>query len=175
MDVVMLLMKLFTFYVSPSTIDMVPASMFDTPQVALAFENHAEENAYIRHFEALSGVTLYMPLDTLLDIKGAPLDITADPWQDSLEYHYADLSVGVAGSSVIYIHVEPEQARQYGLSINETLLDPVNNNLQELLGKPDFVADDGDVYLRGNAALKIYRNMQTGIWEGIDLFDANLS
>lgn len=59
--------------------------------------------------------------------------------------------------------------------MNEEKLDPARNNFQELLGTPDFVAEDGDVYLRGSAALKIYRNPQTGEWEGIDLFDGNSS
>ncbi|MNO06347.1 hypothetical protein D3C81_2280880 [compost metagenome] len=51
----------------------------------------------------------------------------------------------------------------------------MNGNVGELLGTPDYVAEDGDVYIRGSAALKIYRNANSGEWDGIDLFDANAS
>ncbi|MFD1903988.1 hypothetical protein ACFSQ7_07750 [Paenibacillus rhizoplanae] len=36
-----------------------------------------------------------------------------------------------------------------------------------------FEAEDGDVYIRGDAAFKIYRHKESGEWDGLDLFDAN--
>ncbi|WP_151737415.1 hypothetical protein [Paenibacillus tengchongensis] len=144
------------------------------PGAVLAFEQSPaqEQKVYMSRFDSLAGVPLYTTEDELLQRKGLPLQIAPDPWQECLEYQYADMSAGICGGTVLYVHVDPAQAGQYGLTLNGVRLDPVQNNIHDLLGSPDFVAEDGDVYLRGNAALKIYRNPATGTWEGIDLFDA---
>ncbi|NJJ42265.1 hypothetical protein [Paenibacillus apii] len=145
-------------------------------QAVLAAHNAAQEtgdseNKFIRSFESLAGVSLYSSEEELTARKGQPLSIVPDPWQDSLEYRYADMSAGVSDGVVVYVHVSPQQARDYGLRLNGIRIDPVNDTLQETLGSPDFVAEDGDVYMRGSTALKIYRSQKTGQWDGIDLFD----
>jgi hypothetical protein len=177
MNVIILLFSLLSSYVAPSgQKEPVPAAFFSVqPQVVLAFEHTMAQSPYLNRFDTLAGVSLYMPAEELLQRKGTPLNIVSDPWQECLEYQYADMSAGICEGAVTYIHVTPAQATQYGLVLNDEALDPANNNKQELLGTPDFVAEDGDVYIRGNAALKIYRNSQSGEWDGIDLFDANAS
>lgn len=177
MNILVLLLSLLSPYLSPSPQkDVVPAALFTVqPQVVLAFEHSLGFNPYIQSFESLAGVSLYMPEEELLRVKGTPLAVTPDPWQECLEYQYADMSAGICNGIVLYVHVTPGQAGQFGLQLNGMEIDPARNNLRELLGSPDFAAEDGDVYLRGSKALKIYRNSQTGEWEGIDLFDGNSS
>ncbi|MBT2292492.1 hypothetical protein J7E73_25825 [Paenibacillus albidus] len=177
MTIVILLLSLLSPYFDASTQKepLPEAVIFTQPSVVLAYRDNVPSAAYLDSFESLAGVALYTTQEELVLTKGEPLRIAPDPWQECLEYQYADMSAGVCGGVVLYVHVTPSQALQYGLDLNGVKLDSARNNLHELLGSPDFVAEDGDVYMRGNMALKIYRNMQTGVWEGIDLFDGNSS
>ncbi|MEK5449906.1 hypothetical protein [Paenibacillus sp. FSL R7-0331] len=177
MNVIILLVSLLSSYLSPSVQrEYVPAAFFSMqPQVVLAFEHNLGLNPYISSFDSLAGAALFTSKEELLLSKGVPLSISPDPWQECLEYQYADLTAGICGGIVTYIHVNPAQAGTYGLILNGVSLNPADNTARELLGEPDFIADDGDVYIRGSAALKIYRNPFTGEWDGIDLFDANAS
>lgn len=178
MNVIILLLSLLSSYVAPSGQKelVVPAAFLSVqPELVPAFEHSAVLSPYISRFDSLAGASLYMSEEKLLLTKGTPLRIAPDPWQECLEYQYADMSAGLCNGSVAYIHVTPAQAAQYGLKLNDEALNPANNNVRELLGAPDFTAEDGDVYIRGRAALKIYRNSQSGEWAGIDLFDANAS
>ncbi|MNI88635.1 hypothetical protein D3C73_1459560 [compost metagenome] len=81
------------------------------------------------------------------------------------------MSAGIAAGMVSYIHVSPEQVSAYGLKLNGREIDPLRDTLKNTLGSPDFAAEDGDVYMRGHTALKVYVDRQTGQWRGIDLFD----
>lgn len=176
MNIIILLLSLLSPYVSPSPPnEMLSAAIPSTPPVMQAFEHVADYTPYISSFDSMEGVSLYMTESELLLTKGSPLRIVADPWQGCLEYQYEDMSAGLCQGEVLYIHVTPAQAEQYGLELNGMEIDPANHKLRELLGAADFAAEDGDVYLRGNAALKIYRNASTGEWDGIDLFDKNSS
>jgi hypothetical protein len=176
MKIVILLLSLLSPFITlPPQAETVPAASFTTLQqpVMLAFEHSLATDLYISSFDSLAEISLYMPEEALLQIKGIPLQIAEDPWVDCLEYQYADSSAGVCDGIVLYVHASPAQAEQFGLKLNGQELNPVTTSLQETLGTPDFEAEDGDVYIRGSAALKVYRNMDTGEWAGIDLFDEN--
>jgi hypothetical protein len=177
MNIIILLLGLLSPYFSATPQDVTAsAASFSVQQpVMLAFGHSLITTPYISSFDSLSGVSLYMPEEALLLAKGTPLHIANDPWQDCLEYQYADVSAGVCDGTVLYVHASPAQAAQFGLRLNDTDLNPATMNAQDMLGTPDFVAEDGDVYIRGSAALKIYRDTGTGEWTGIDLFDGNSS
>lgn len=177
MNIVLLLLSLLSPYLSPSPQkEEAQTALFPIESsIMLAFEHSVSFTPSFSSLDSLAGVSLYMSKEELLLTKGTPLDIAADPWQNCLEYKYADMSAGVCEGTVLYVHVTPSQAGTYGLRLNDEELEPVKNNFNELLGTPDFAAEDGDVYIRGSAALKVYRNSQTGEWDGIDLFDANSS
>ncbi|MGN7765150.1 hypothetical protein [Paenibacillus sp. 22594] len=177
MNVILLLLSLLSPYlsVSPQKESVPAAWLYPQSPVVLATQHHINANPSITAFDSLAGVPLYMPEEELMRVKGPPLAVTPDPWQGCEEYHYTDMSAGICDGAVLYVHVTPAEAGQYGLYLNGQQIDPQKNNLPELLGSPDFVAEDGDVYMRGSTALKIYRNSQTGEWNGIDLFDGNSS
>lgn len=143
--------------------------------LSLPDRSESASYAYIDDFRSMAGVPLYATEGELLGIKGSPLHMNAEPWQDCVEYQYPDLSAGVCGGSVQYIHVTPQQAQEKGLLLNGLRIDPFRHHIRDLLGSPDFIAEDGDVYMRGNVALKVYRTPGTGAWAGIDLFDGGLS
>lgn len=170
MNTIILLFSLLTTYFDASP-QMAPIStVIEQPKFALTFEHTFESRTSISSFDSLAGVALYSTEEELLMIKGTPLSIVNDPWQNVLEYQYADVSVGVGDGYVLYVHVSPSQAEQFGINISGVQIDSMNDNLQATLGKPYFIAEDGDVYMRGDHALKIYRNLAGG-FAGIDLFD----
>ncbi|WP_379162915.1 hypothetical protein [Paenibacillus sp. sgz5001063] len=177
MNVILLLLSLLSPYLSASPQkEAVPAAWLSPqPPVVLANQDSMNVSPYITEFDSLAGVSLYMPEEELLRVKGSPLAVTPDPWQGCEEYHYKDMSAGICEGAVLYVHVTPAEAVQYGLYLNGQRIEPQMNNLPDLLGSPDFAAEDGDVYMRGSTALKIYRNSQTGVWDGMDLFDGNSS
>lgn len=160
--------------VSLQEADSIP--VFIPPAMTvLSLLNTAGDVPYMDDFRSLAGVPLYATESELLKLKGNPLHIIPDPWQDCLEYQYPELSAGVCGSSVQYVHVTPLQAKMYGLVLNGFRIDPAVHHIRDLLGSANVYAEDGDVYLRGDIALKIYRKPGTGAWDGIDLFDGSLS
>ncbi|MEK3900877.1 MULTISPECIES: hypothetical protein [unclassified Paenibacillus] len=175
MKMVILLLSLLAPFISAppqgETVTPGPVTAAQLPAM-FAFGHSAVADPYISSFDSLSGISLYMTEEKLQQAKGTPQQIAEDPWAGCLEYQYADLSAGVCGGVVLYVHVSPAQAGQYGLSLNGLMLHPRTMNVQDMLGAPDFEAEDGDVYIRGEAALKIYRNMKNGEWDGLDLFDA---
>lgn len=177
MNLFILLLSLFSYYMSAPVVqaEIPPAAPYTSvqPPVLFAYGHHASADPYISSFDSLSGIRLYMTKEELVQAKGAPLQTVDDPMAGCLEYQYADVSAGVCGDVVLYVHASPSQAAEYGLILNGQPLNPQAMNVQEVLGAADFEAEDGDVYLRGNAALKIYRDLDTGAWDGLDLFDAN--
>ena len=176
MNVLILLLSLLTPYFDKPAPQVTPSAAFTRPASAvLAFEHSRTAAPQIDRFESLGNVPLYASEEELLEQKGIPLDIKEDPWQGCLEYQYEDLSAGVCEGTVLYVHVTPYQARQHGLSVNGIEWVPEKGNLQSLLGAPDFQAEDGDVYIRGNAAIKVYKDQDSGEWLGIDLFDGSSS
>jgi hypothetical protein len=180
MNMMILLLSLLSPYFNTPPTQMEPTSVVSfalQPSIALAFQHELSysSNAYINSFDSLAGVALYATKEELIQAKGVPLNIVNELWQDCLEYQYADMSAGVSDGVVLYIHVTPMQAQQHGLQLSGVEIDPGKSKLKELLGTPDFIAEDGDVYMRGSTALKIYRNLVTGEWDGIDLFDGNSS
>lgn len=177
MNVIILLLSLLTPYLDkPVQQEPLSAAALTRPASAmLAFQHTQTLTPYLSHFESMADVQLFTTEEELLEQKGLPLSIKNDPWQGCLEYQYEDMSAGICEGKVIYVHVTPYQAQLHGLSINGIELDPKQGNLQDLLGPPDFKAEDWDVYIRGDLALKIYRDQITGEWLGIDLFDGSSS
>ncbi|MFE4714058.1 hypothetical protein ACFRAM_24745 [Paenibacillus sp. NPDC056722] len=176
MNMIILLLSLLSpmLDASPQKPDSA-AVLAPQAQVVSSLLYATRPTSYLDSFDSLAGVSLDTTQEELLLIKGTPLHIAQDPWLDCLEYQYEDMSAGVYAGQVIYVHVAPHQARLYGLLINGVKIEPEKDVLREVLGTPYFMAEDGDVYMRGNIALKIYRNPATGTWDGIDLFDGNSS
>lgn len=176
MNLFILLLSLMSNYMSaPVQAEIPPAAPYTAvqPPAMFAYGHHTSADPYISSFDSLSGIRLYVTEEELVQTKGRPLQIADDPMAGCREYQYADVSAGVCGGAVLYIHASPSQAAEYGLIMNGQPLNPRTMNARDVLGTPDFQAEDGDVYLRGSTALKIYRNLDTGAWDGLDIFDAN--
>lgn len=121
-------------------------------------------------FETLNGISLN---DTKHDVwtkKGKPLQITRDRWTGCHEYHYEDAAVGICDGMVEYVHVEAAAGK---IMVNGVRIPLKAHDIERVLGKPQFVAEDGKVFIRGFHAIKVYSEPGSGTLQGVDFFDSS--
>lgn len=132
-----------------------------------AVASFPEQPSPMSQFKALNGISLDDREQDVLRKKGKPLRVTEDWLLRSTEYHYADSVVGIRDGYVDYVHVDPE-AKQ--VKINDRWL-PLNRDaLARELGGVQFAAEDGDVYIRGHKAIKVYTDPATGGLRAVEFF-----
>ncbi|MBE9915220.1 hypothetical protein G8C92_14400 [Paenibacillus donghaensis] len=123
----------------------------------------------LQHFDTMNGISLSdTPRDVLVK-KGKPLRITHDRWTGCNEYHYKDAVAGICDGMVDYVHI-PVSAEKMRINGNWVSLKP--SDVENVLGKPQFVSEDGSVFIRGFHAVKLYRDPNTGAVQGADFFDS---
>lgn len=69
---------------------------------------------------------------------------------------------------VDYVHVGAAAGK---MQINGSWIPLSKYQVADALGQPQFRAEDGDVYLRGHHAVKVYTDPETGRLAGVDFFD----
>lgn len=122
--------------------------------------------------ESMNDISLNDDLRAVVEKKGKPDAIAHDRYTRYTEYRYEDTTVGLLDDLVYYVHVDsaPEN-----IKINGVWVSLQEKSLLEVFGKPDFLAEDGDVYTRGPVALKVYRDPSSREIVGVDLFDDHVS
>lgn len=119
-------------------------------------------------FETLNGISLLDQTEDVIHTKGKPLQVNEVPFLECTDYEYADSTVGICDGWVNYVHIDPKvgtfRVNEMDITINE-------NQISEALGTPQFHAEDGEVYIRGDQAIKVYKDSSTGIIQGIDFFN----
>ncbi|MCA1294497.1 hypothetical protein LBW89_15850 [Paenibacillus sp. alder61] len=126
----------------------------------------------LEHFDSMGGVSLSDDVQLILSKKGEPERIEEDDFTGFTELHYGNLAIGLYEDLVYYVHTGPSPKN---ITLNGKVIPLQKPWLERYLGKPDFVAEDGDVYIRGHAALKLYKDADTGKITGADLFDDTVS
>lgn len=141
-----------------------------TPEVSLAVDRSEPVEA----FRSLNDISLDDGMHQMLYQKGQPIDIKEDPYLGCPEFNFQDVKVGFCENTgeIQYIHIDASQER---FKLNQEWIEMDLSSIQKELGEPYVIAEDGEVYLRGDEALKVYLKPGTDQIEGIDLFDANLS
>ncbi|MCG7380288.1 hypothetical protein MH215_25260 [Paenibacillus sp. ACRSA] len=141
-----------------------------TPEVNLAVDRSEPVEA----FRTLNDISLEDNMHQMLYHKGQPMDIKEDPYLGCPEFAFQDVKVGLCEDTgeIQYIHIDASQER---FKLNQQWIDMDIRSIQEVLGDPYVIAEDGEVYIRGDQALKVYLKSGTDQIEGIDLFDATLS
>ncbi|WP_410772265.1 hypothetical protein [Fontibacillus sp. BL9] len=119
-------------------------------------------------FESMGNITLYDDFKSVLAKKGEPDSIKKDPYTGYTECHYGTLTVGIYEDLVYYVHTGPYPKK---VTLNGISIPLQKVWLRHFFGEPDFVAEDGEVYIRGHAALKVYKDPASGKITGVDLFD----
>lgn len=131
------------------------------------------ELAYIQSEEAFSyetvnDVSLYDTEADLIASHGQPLRLQEDRLLGSTEYIYNDILVGINNGIVCYVRVNKDAAY---LKVNNDYMEMTPESIKEALGEPDFVADDGEVYIRDHHAIKVYLNPDNGKLQHVEFFD----
>ncbi len=135
---------------------------------AEAADDNGTMTRTIESFDSMGGITLYDDFKSVLLKKGEPDSIDKDPYTGYTECHYGSLTIGLYEDLVYYVHAGPSPKK---ISLNGMSIPLQEVWLRQYFGEPDFVAEDGDVYIRGTAALKIYKDPLSGDVTGVDLFD----
>ncbi|MFB5762980.1 hypothetical protein [Paenibacillus medicaginis] len=128
------------------------------------------KHSSMSRFITLNGISLDDREEDVLHKKGKPLQVTKDWLLRSTEYHYADAVVGIRYGYVDYVHVDPEVKR---VKINDRWLPLNRGTLAQELGRVQFAAEDGDVYIRGHKAIKVYTDPVSGELQAVEFFAEN--
>ncbi|MCM3207592.1 hypothetical protein M3637_24455 [Paenibacillus illinoisensis] len=141
----------------------------EVPEITLA----ADRSGPVRHFQTLNGISLDDSKGHIISEKGQPLHKKADPYLGCPEYEFNDVKVGLCEDTgeIQYIHIDGAEER---LKLNQQWIDMNVESIRQVLGEPYVVAEDGEVYLRGNQAIKVYIKPGTGQIDGVDLFEDHL-
>lgn len=142
----------------------------ETPEIILA----ADRSGPVQHFRTLNDISLDDSIDDILANKGQPIHKEHDPYLGCPEYQFKDVTVGLCEDTgvVNYVHIDASEKR---LKLNQEWIDMNIEAIRDVLGKPYYVAEDGEVFLRGSQALKVYMKPGSNYIEGIDLFDESVS
>lgn len=119
--------------------------------------------------ERVNGVSVQDDLKTVYEIKGAPLAVEEDKWLPGLRvFVYEDCRVGLYEQFVQYVMVPAKDGGRIEVDGKRLRLDA--GKLREALGEPQFMAEDGIVYRRGSAVLKLFIDPETGRLESVHYF-----
>ncbi|MDO3681571.1 hypothetical protein [Paenibacillus ehimensis] len=110
--------------------------------------------------ERVNGIAVTDDLKTLYEMKGRPNAEETDPlFKDERILVYDDCRIGLYDQFVQYVMV-PVQAGT--IEIDGKKLEMNADALRQTLGTPDWVGEDGIVYKRGQRALKLFLDEDTG-------------
>lgn len=112
----------------------------------------------ITAFNHVAGVSLYDTQETIVMKLGQPEKIEQDEiWSELNIYSYPSVRVAFYGEQVQYVDVP---AAEY-ITINDTPVPMTEEGLKACLGQPDFTAEDGIVFVREEAVLKLFIDEST--------------
>jgi hypothetical protein len=90
--------------------------------------------------------------------KGRPLVIKNDPQlKDIVIYSYKEQDVAFRDGALLYVSI-PSDSGTFDVDGNTVSM--VLSDIENVLGIPDFLAEDGWVYIRREGALKLYFDEQ---------------
>ena len=144
------------------------------PQVTEVVTVADERSGQFESFRTLNGISLDHGLVDVMARKGQPLKRLDDPYLGCPEFDFEDARIGVCQDEDViqYIHVEGRMKR---FMLNQQLIDMDIDSIRNALGQPYSTAQDGEVFVRGERALKVYMAPGTERILGIDLFDESVT
>ncbi|MHA0857880.1 hypothetical protein [Paenibacillus sp. CMAA1364] len=119
-------------------------------------------------FETVNGISLQDQIQDVLTKKGEPLNIEEIPILGCTEYEYKDATIGICDDWVSYVHIENDAGT---FIVNGQHIEISESGIAEALGASEFIADDGEVFIRGEQAIKVFSDSKTGKIEFIEFFD----
>ncbi|MCM3130405.1 hypothetical protein ACFQ3J_23120 [Paenibacillus provencensis] len=119
-------------------------------------------------FDTVNDISLYDTAEDLVDKCGQPVNIEHNRLLGSEEYIYGDMRVGINNGIVHYVQVDKNASY---LKVNNEYMEMNPSSIRATLGEPDFVAQDGEVYVRDHHAVKVYMNPDNGRLQHVEFFD----
>ncbi|MBR2563386.1 MAG: hypothetical protein IKE29_02025 [Paenibacillus sp.] len=156
---------------TPAAHDMQWTVMEEQMPVMKLATDHPET---FEQFRTLNGVSLESGKHELFNKMGEPLDIKEDPYLGCPEYQFQNVHVGVCEDTDIIQYVHVDGSHDY-LNLNGESIPMHIEPIHQALGEPYYVAEDGEVYIRGSYAIKVYMRPGSSEIEGVDLFDATVT
>ncbi|GIP45214.1 hypothetical protein J45TS6_36730 [Paenibacillus sp. J45TS6] len=104
-------------------------------------------------FKTVNDISLQDTKSEVLSKKGYPEQTKEDLILGSREYIYDDVTIGIIDGTVSYIQVKKDATY---LKVNDVYMELTPRSIKHTLGEPDFIAEDGDVYIKGHQAVKVY-------------------
>jgi hypothetical protein len=140
--------------------------------IIMANSDHKGSTTDTVTLDTINGISLYHSRSEIVELLGIPQDINKDEWvPDMEEYRYTDLLIGFIGEEVQYIGIPT--------GVNEFEVDGLNmernvDSIQSALGEPDFIADDGIVFVSGEACLKVFLSTEDArVIDAIHIYSLN--
>jgi hypothetical protein len=117
--------------------------------------------------DTVCGISLYDSRDDVVAKLGQPSVIDKDEFFADLEvYRYEGLRVAFAGDFIQYVDIDPT----HGLDIDGKPVEATREALVKALGEPDYKAEDGIVFQRDEALLKLFLDPKTGKPQAISYY-----
>jgi hypothetical protein len=142
--------------------DAISATESDSPEQSAATVQPAAFK-----LDTVCGISLYDSRDDVVVKLGQPSVIDKDEFFADLEvYRYEGLRVAFAGDFIQYVDIDPT----HGLDIDGKPVEATREALVKALGEPDYKAEDGIVFQRDEALLKLFLDPQTGKPQAISYY-----
>lgn len=131
----------------------IPNQWNDAEEIGLTSVNH---------------ITLYDDVAVVIEKKGAPNDVTIDPYfEEYVTLTYSDMEISFRDNAIQQIQIGH---REETLFLGGTEVQATVEAIRSALGEPDYVAEDGLVFQRKEALLKLYINQESGKLETITYY-----
>jgi hypothetical protein len=111
------------------------------------------------YLENVNGISLYDDVKAVIDKLGKPLSKGKDPNFAELEvYAYPEMNIAFSDGIVNYVEVLVTAGT---VKIDGVPIPIEPESLKKALGEPDFVAEDGIVFQRNAALVKLFTDIKT--------------
>ncbi len=108
---------------------------------------------------SVNGVSLYDSRQDVIRKLGEPLSTEKDELLAGMEMlHYPFMTIYLIGESIDFVEVAHTAER---IVVDDVELLATEASIKEAFGEPDFVAEDGIVFIRNGFALKLFLDETT--------------
>ncbi|WP_090924478.1 hypothetical protein [Paenibacillus polysaccharolyticus] len=140
------------------------------PEMTLAMDR----SETFEQFRTLNGVSLEDGKHELFAKLGQPDSIKEDPYMGCPEYHFRHVNVGICEDTDMIQFIRVDGSHNY-LNLNGESVPMHKDAIHQILGEPYAVAEDGEVFLRGHYAIKVYMKSGSNQIDAVDFFDDTVS
>lgn len=128
----------------------------------------AEASSLVPMLNSLEGISLYDDTESVIAKKGYPLTFVQDPhFVEAFTYEYPDMNIGFQDDIVTFVQIP---AKVGHVQINDQRIPLTITDVMRVLGEPDYVVEDGIVFQRGEALIKLFIESETQELISIDYY-----